>query len=422
MLRYSKCMKTWIIYLVATLMGLATTLLLGQFPAYGTFIQSLSSLLIQFGGFVLFPIVFFTFASGVASIRKDKMGGRVAISTIIWTILPTLILTSIAALLFSILPVAFPASSSAGSTTNAVINFINTSINYAKTSLIPVNPFYTLAATQDMIFPVVVISFILGYFLKPSSDIIRPAYVTMNSFSEVMYRISNAFAIYGFVLIYFISAEFFMALQSDATIFVAPKFLIILLLLFNVTFLGIIPLFFGVITTFKSNPYKVLYRTLGAHISALFSGSILFSTPILYSLTRKNLGVQKRISSTTITITSMFARGGSAMISVFTILSLIYATTGALPQISIIIFIILCSFFVSLISSVFLGFGVFFITYFTMKLVGIDLANTEMSIVGLLPLLSGLGTLLDSYICALCSVSTGFELETQVEVPYQDIL
>ncbi len=415
-------MKTWIIYLVATLMGLATTLLLGQFPAYGTFIQSVSSILVQFGGFVLFPIVFFTFASGIASIRKDKMGGRIASSTIIWTLLPTLILTILGAFVFAILPIAFPASSTAGSGTSAVINFIDTSIKYAKTTLTPVNPFYTLAATQDMIFPVVLISFILGYFLKPTSDVIRPAYVTMNSFSEVMYRISSAFAIYGFALVYFISANFFMALQSDATIFVAPTFLIILLVLFNLSLLGILPLFYGIITKFKSNPYRILYRTLGAHIAALFSGSILFSTPILYSLARKNLGVQKRISSTTITITSMFARGGSAMISVFTILSLIYATTGSLPQIHIIIFIVLCSFFVSLISSVFLGFGVFFITYFTMKLVGIDLATAEMSLVGLLPLLSGLGTLLDSYICTLCSVATGFDLETQVEVPYEDML
>jgi hypothetical protein len=118
----------------------------------------------------------------------------------------------------------------------------------------------------------------------------------------------------------------------------------------------------------------------------------------------------------------MFAKGGSAMISVFTILSLIYSATGGLPEVSIIIFIILCSFFVSLISSVFLGFGVFFITYVTMKIVGIDLANAEMSLVGILPLLSGLGAILDSYISTLCTASTSFWLETEVDVPYEDIL
>lgn len=415
-------MKTWIIYLVATLMGLATTLLLGQFPAYGTFIQSASTVLIQFGGFILFPIVFFTFASGIASLRKDKMGGRVASSTIIWTILPSLILTIAGSLIFVIFPTKFPASSSAGAGTRAVLEFFKTTIDYTKSSLNPVNPFYTLASSQGMILPICVVSFILGFFLKPDSDIIRPAYVTMNSFSEVMYRISSAFAIYGFALVYIIVASFFMQLQKDASIFVAPRFVFTIILLSNISLLGILPLIFGLLTNFRSNPYKILYRTLGAQIAALFSGSILFSSSMLYSLSRNNLGIQKRISSTTIPITSIFAKGGSAMISSFTILSLIYSATGSLPEARILIFIILCSFFVSLISSVFLGFGVFFITYLTMKIVGINLANAEMSLVGILPLLSGLGTLLDSYISTLCTAATSFWLETEVEVPYEDIL
>lgn len=415
-------MKTWIIYLVATLMGLSTTLLLGQFPAYGTFMQTASNVLIQFGGFVLFPIVFFTFASGVASLRKDKIGGRVASSAIIWSILPTLILTILGSLFFAIIPTAFPASSSAGAGTSAVITYVNTLIQYTKDALNPINPFYTLSSTQGMIFPIVFISFILGYFLKPNSDIIRPAYVTMNSFSEVMYRMSSAFAIYGFTFVYIISASFFMQLQSDASIFVAPRFLFSLIALVSIALFGILPLFYGIVTSFKSNPYKIFYRTLGAQLAAMFSGTILFSTPMLYSLTRKNCGVQKRVVSTTIPVTSMFAKGGSAMISTFTILSLIYAATGALPEIKIIMFVILCSFFVSLISSVFNGYGVFFITYFTMKIVGIDLANAEMSLVGLLPLLCGLGTLLDSYISTLCTTASGYWIETEVTVPYADIL
>lgn len=415
-------MKTWIIYLVATLMGLATTLLLGQFPAYGTFIQTTSNVLIQFGGFILFPIVFFTFASGVASLRKDKVGGRVASSTIIWTIIPTLVLSIIGAIIFLILPTVFPASSSAGAGTSAVLEFIRTTFDYTKSSLDPINPFYTLATTQGMILPICIVSFILGYFLNPTSDIIRPAYVTMNSFSEVMYRISGAFAIYGFAFVYIIVASFFMQLQTDASIFVVPRFLFTIMLLSIIALLAILPLIYGLFTSFKSNPYRVLYRTLGAQIAALFSGSIMFSSPMLYSLTRNNLGVQKRIASTTIPVTSMFAKGGSAMISVFTILSLIFATTGTIPEMKIIIFIILCSFFVSLISSVFLGFGVFFITYFTMKILGINLANSEMSLVGILPLLSGLAALLDSYISTLCTAATSFWVETQIEVPYDDIL
>ena len=422
-------MKTWITYLVATFMGLATTLLLGQFDAYISFIQGFSSLVIQFGGFILFPIVLITVTAGIASLRKDKMGGRLTAATFIWTVLSSLLLSLLGVGLFYIMPISFPASSSAGAGTSAVITYIETSIDLLKEAFAPINPFYSLAATQNFLAPIVFIALLFGYFLKPSSDVLRPAYVTINSFSEVMYKLSRAFTLYGFAFVYVVSASFFATLQDEATVFVAPNFVIILITLSLVAILGLLPLLFGITTGFHENPYKILYRSLAAALAGLFSANIFFATPINFSLSRMNVGVQKRVSSTAISLTTIFARGGSAMVASFTISSLIYATTGAAPTVTLSIFIALTASFVSFFSSFFLGFEVFFITYFTLKLLSIDLQTVEMSLVGLLPLLCGLGTMIDVIIGALTSATANIwvlhrekGLSQLVHVPYKNMI
>lgn len=422
-------MKTWITYLVATFMGLATTLLLGHFEAYITFIQSFSTLLIQFGGFVLFPIVLITFTSGIASLRKNGMGGRLATSNFVWTILSTLFLSLVGVLLFILMPVSFPVTSSAGAGTSAVIEYIQTSFSLVKDVFKPVNPFYSITATQNFLLPIVLVAFLFGYFLKPSSDIIKPAYVTVNSFSEVMYKICRSYAIYGFAFVYILSAAFFATLQDEATIFVTPRFFFTILEIALIAVFILLPVLFMIVTGFKENPYKVLYRTLGAAIAGLFSANIFFATPINLSLSRMNLGVQKRVSSTSISLSTIFARGGSAFIASYTTASLIYAATNQMPEMNVLLFIALFCAFVSFICSAFLGFEVFFIIYFTLKLLNIDLYNAEMTIVGLVPLLCGLGTMIDVIIGALgAAVSNIWILHREkglsqlVQVPYKHML
>lgn len=422
-------MKTWITYLVATFMGLATTLLLGQFTSYITFMQSFSTLVIQFGGFVLFPIVLITFTSGIASLRKNKMGGRLAASTFVWTILSTIFLSFLGIFLFMLMPVSFPATSSAGAGTSAVIEYIETSFSLIKDVFKPINPFYSISASQNFLLPIVLVAFLFGYFLKPSSDVIRPAYVSVNSFSEVMYKISRAYALYGFAFVYILSASFFATLQDEATIFVAPQFVLTTILIALSAILIILPLLFLIVTGFKENPYKIIYRTLGASLAGLFSANIFFATPINFSLSRMNLGVQKRVSSTSISLSTIFARGGSAMIASFTTASLLYTVTNSVPTITTMIFVALCSAFISFISSAFLGFEVFFIIYFTLKILSIDLYNAEMSIVGLIPLLCGLGTMLDVIIASFgAAVSNIWILHKEkglsqlVRVPYNNML
>lgn len=415
-------MKSWITYLTATLMGLATTLLLGQFSQYCRLVQSITSVLIQLGGFILIPIVFITFASAVASLRKDRLGAKTAGSTFLWSLLSTIILSLAGTLVFKILPVAFPATSTAGADTGAVVNYISAIRKAVSQSLVPANPFYTLASTQSLLLPVVLTAWLLGFFLKPSNEMIRPAYVVMNSFSEVMYKLSTTFSIYGFAFVFFASSAFFSTLQSEGTVFVAGHFLLVLLVLALAVMLGLLPLLFGIFTGFKDNPYRILYRSLAPLLASLFSANIFFASPITLAVSRKSLGIQKRVASSTIPINIIFSKGGSALVSSFSIIGLVYAASGTIPSIQLLLIIAMGCAVVSFISSAYLGYEVFFITYLTLKILGIDLHEAEMTLVGILPLLCGIGTMIDSYLACLGASVTSLWLETGTQVMYEDIL
>ncbi|NBK24034.1 MAG: dicarboxylate/amino acid:cation symporter, partial [Spirochaetia bacterium] len=270
-------MKTWISYLAATALGLAATLLFGESGIFQQLMYTITALLVQLGGFVLIPLVFFGFSSGIASLRKDSKGGVFARTTILWSLLTTVFLVAASALVFRFFPSNFPASTTAGTDASVLSMVAPQSLSTLFESMLPVNPFYTLANAESFLLPVLIIALVFGYFLKPNVEVIRPAYVTMNSLSETMFRLARAFSTTGHLFVFFASSYFFSHLQSEGTIFVAERFLLMLLGSTLIVLLGLLPLLFALVTAFKVNPYKVLYRMIAPASAALFTGSIFFS-------------------------------------------------------------------------------------------------------------------------------------------------
>ena len=134
-------MKTWITYLAATAFGLAATLLFGDSALYQQIMYTATALFVQLGGFILIPIVFFGFSSGIASLRKDSLGRTFSWTTILWSIASTLMLVGGAALVFRFLPTNFPASSSAGAEASIIGAVAPQSLSTLFGSQLPVNPF-----------------------------------------------------------------------------------------------------------------------------------------------------------------------------------------------------------------------------------------------------------------------------------------
>jgi len=408
--------------LAATAFGLAATLLFGESALFSQIMYTATALVVQVGGFVLIPLVFIGFASGIASLRKDAKGGVFARTTIFWSIFTTVVITLIGAVVFRFFPTLFPVSSTAGSPAHGLGFVTPDSLPRIFSSILPINPFYTLVSAESFLVPIIVIALILGYFLKPNIEVIRPAYVTMNSLSETMFRMAKAYSSVGFFFTFFAASYWFTHMQYEGTLFVATRFLLMLLgSAFAVLFV-VLPILFVLFTRFRINPYKVLYRMIAPATAALFSGSIFFSSPMTISLSRHNLGVQKRVSATSVPLYTILGRGGSAMIATLAVLSLLFAATGEIPSDKVLAFVALSAAMFSYLSPLYLGWEVFFITTISLQFLKIDLYGAEMTVLGLMPLLNGLGTMIDSYIAAFGSAYTTQRMGVKIDSSYRDIV
>ena len=414
-------MKTWITYLASVLMGFATCLIFGDSTIATGIFSSITTFLVNLGIFLFIPLTVITFASGIASLRKDKLGAKTTIVAVVWAAASTLVLSIIAAIAFYFMPVKFPVSSSAGSDAAIFSTIFNSATSYALNGLYPSNPFLTLATTSYYILPLLIISWILGVSLKPSADIIRPAYTVMNSFSEVMYRIVRTVSAYGFILVYAGSSYLFLALYQEKTILVSPEFVKLFLAASLVALLVVIPLLYAIFTGFKRNPYWVLGRSFSSIATGLFTGNILASSLISEGVSRHNLGVQKRIASTATPLFILIGRGGTALVSTLSVLALLKAV-GAEMSLSSTILIALALSLTSLLSSIASGYELLIVIYSALKLTNISLYGAEATIIALLPLLSGIAIALDVAICHFGNALVAYATRTDVKIPYRDIL
>jgi len=414
-------MKSWITYTAALFLGMAATLLFGDYALTGTILSGLSTFAVNIGILLFIPLAFISFSAGIASLRKDSLSGKAISSEIAWSIATSIILPLTAVLLFNVHPASFPVSSTAGEEAfgNA---FITSHFSMALTSLATHNPYYTLATISTFILPIVILSWIFGYSLKPSADVVKPAYMTMNSFSEVMFRISRTYTVYGNILVFITSADFFTAIYQEKTIFTAPDFLVTFILIALFLTLVIMPLLYAIMTGGRRNPYKALFASIPSSIAGLTSGSVLFAAPVTESISRHNLGVQKRVAAVSTPLSVIINRGGSAAMGAITVLSLLYAVNGQLPSLSSCAIIALLSSLSSYAASVAGTYEAMFMTYMILALTNIELFGAEMTVLGLLPIVNGLGVMLDCQLSVLASAIFGKAIETDVDAPYKDMI
>ena len=419
---YPLNMKTWITYIAAMLMGLATALLFGSFPYTAGILSSVSSYLISLGVFITIPIMFITIPAGTASLMKDRKGWRSAGASLLWAVVSSLVLSFAAALVFIIRPEAFPVTSSAGSAPGALASHVSYMLSSAKSALFPINAFWTVSSTTRFIVPLIIIAWILGLALKPSADVIRPAYTTMNSFSEVMYRISRTYSVYGFLLVFVSSASFFTDIYQEKTLFAVPEYAEFLLIAAAAAILVVLPVLYAVFTLFRKNPYRIIYRSIAPSLMGLTTASTIASIPLSESVARHSLGVQKRIASTATPLLAVIGKGGSAFVAVLSLLSLFLSTAESAPSGTVIAATAGTAAIVSLFSSASAGTEALMITVTTLSLLGINLYGAENALIAFMPILCGMGTMIDNLIIGCGNSIASRFVGTDVEVPYRDTL
>lgn len=404
-------METWLTYLAALLMAGATAFTFSSSASLLGMMSILTSYLTGVAAFLFLGTSVITLASGTASLRKNKLGGKVLRTTILWAIVTTLVLSFFGALATGITDVIFPVSASAGGEYEIEIKAFATKVD----------PLLSSAFLSKVFIPALMASFILGVALTPSSDIIRPAYTVMNSFSEVMYRIQRTITYFGACYVYVAGTTFFLGLWQEKTAFAAPQPFIALLFATLVVILVILPLLFAFFTGFKKNPYGVIGRGLSGIITVFVSGNLFASSLIGESLSRSNLGIQKRISSTVTPLSIVISRGGTSFVSILTVITLL-KTLGAEISTSALILLTITIAVVSFTSSLFSGIEVAAISVMALKILNINVYGAEAAIISLIPFVNGCALLIDMVISLMANAISGARTKTDAQIPLKDTI
>jgi Na+/H+-dicarboxylate symporter len=178
--------------------------------------------------------------------------------------------------------------------------------------LFPPNMFSVLVNSGIYLFPACVFAFFLGMGLSYDRNYTKQVISLIDSLSRIFYHIVSFFSeILGFIMIVlaaYWAVRFHGVLRADVF-----RDLISLLGIFSLVLgFGILPLFLYILKP-KTNPWAVLYGSLGPAVTAFFSGDIVFSLPVLLRHTKENFGIRRRSNMVTLTLFTTFCRAGSAM-------------------------------------------------------------------------------------------------------------
>ena len=101
---------------------------------------------------------------------------------------------------------------------------------------------------------------------------------------------------------------------------------------------------------------------------------------------------------------------------------LIEGATGEMPSVLVCFGVSCAIMLTSLTSSLFVGYESVFVIIFAFKLLSIELGNAEAALIALLPLINGIGVMLDSLIGNMGAVVASVGVGTDMKIPYSDTI
>lgn len=307
-LLYDFFMKIWLKFIIGSILGIISALIIPT----DTFVMQkilpyITKYSIQFGRYMLLPLIFFTMTVSVCKLRKKNLLLKTALKSISVVTISSLILTIIgiiSGLLVSLPRIPIPVEKISQVTT------LDIPSNLLK--LFP-NSVFECFLDGSYLLPLYIFAGFAGAGCATDSNIAKPVLTLFDSFSKVSY----------FIMCFFIDMLAFGMIPIAATWtldFVAAIKLNTftnLIILLSVDLVLIIFVIYPLILRFgfkELHPYRILYASITSIITAFFSGDTNLVLAINMRHGKDSLGIRRRLNSVVFPIFSTFARGGSALV------------------------------------------------------------------------------------------------------------
>ena len=302
-------MKLWIKYLIGALFGAAFAFILPlgneQVAAAVSFV---TEIVVRFGRYMVVPVVFFTAVIAFNRLRDTKM----LFKTGIWTggvIVASSLLLTVTGLL-SILIVKLPRIPI---TVETVSESASLGVGDLIKSLLPYSAFETL---NNGLFILAAFFFAMLVGTASTADpvLFKPVTQLADSLSKLMYNISVIFTEFLSVGMVAVLCSWTIQFRGVLTSGVFAPLILMLL----VDFIFIAGVVYPLIIRYlchDPHPYRILYASVCSVVTAFFSGDTNLVLQLNMRHGKESLGVRRRINGVVHPLFSIFARGGSALVT-----------------------------------------------------------------------------------------------------------
>ena len=302
-------MKVWIKYLLGALIGIACAFVLPvSNPGLSKALAFLTEIVIKFGRSLVIPVIFFTGITAFNRIRDTKLILKtgVWISSVI--VISSLVLTFVG--LISILVVKLPRIPI---TVEDAAKAVSLNVADLFRGLFLYSDFDSLS-NGTFLLAAIFWALLIGFASTADPILFKPVTQLADSLSKLMYNINVIFT--EFLSIGMIAILCSWTIQFRTIIASGVFTPLILMLLADLVLVAavIYPVTIRYLCH-DPHPYRILYASACSVMTAFFSGDANLALQLNIRHGKESLGIRRRINGVTHPLFSIFARGGSALVT-----------------------------------------------------------------------------------------------------------
>ena len=302
-------MKVWIKYLIGIALGVVSALVLPLDGAKSSEVLGfLTQLFINFGRYLVIPIVFSSVIVSICKLRSSKL----ILKTTIWTF-SIIVISSLLLTLVGLLAISIVKLPRIPITIDGAPELVNINLKSLILSLFPLSAFDSLTEGSFLLVSFV-FAFLIGWECASEESTYRPIFSFVDALSKLFYNIAVFFT--EIMSIFIIAAVCNWTITFRSLLLTGIYTPLIIMLLCTLIF--IIGIVYPVIIRYvchDPHPYKVLFASVAPMLLAFFSTDSNLVLPMNIRHGKESLGIRRRCSGFTYPLFSVFARGGSSLVA-----------------------------------------------------------------------------------------------------------
>lgn len=302
-------MKIWLKYLIGIVLGVAAALIIPfENRTASDVLAFLTDISVRFGRYTILPVLFFSVTVAVCRLQVAKRTLQPTVLILIVTGASAVMLTVIGLVTALIAPLPRIPIPAGTMTDIAVID-----VPSLVTRLFPYSGFEAFLDGVYLL-PLFLFAGLAGAGCAVNTSESRPAITLFDSLSKLAYNVMSFFV--DMMAIGMIAVACTWMLDT-VSVFEAGVYTPVFILL-TVNFILVVFVLYPVLTYFLcrgTRPLRILYASLCPVLVAFFSGDTNLVLPVALRHGAESLGIRRTVNSVTYPVFSVFARGGSALVT-----------------------------------------------------------------------------------------------------------